>query len=283
MATRTTGVPAADPTSLPPPDEIAELRRVAELVAGEAAAHLRTLPAPRETGGVATKSTPTDVVTESDRAIETLVRARLAELRPGEAVFGEEAAGDAAAARWVVDPIDGTVNYLYGLPWYAVSVAAVADGVSVAGAVVEPVSGRVWSAGAGQGATCDGVPVRTTDETDLSLALVGTGFAYAAERRARQAAMIASLLPRVRDLRRNGSAALELCGVASGRADAFVEHGLGWWDWAAAALIAAEAGARVVTVSGRPGPLGTDVTVVAAPGVADALVDALHEAGAAGV
>jgi myo-inositol-1(or 4)-monophosphatase len=283
MATRTTGVPAVDPTRLPTTDETAELRRVAELVAGEAAAHLHTLPAPRETGGVATKSTPTDVVTESDQAIEELVRARLAELRPGEAVFGEEAAGDAAAARWVVDPIDGTVNYLYGLPWYAVSVAAVVDGVSVAGAVVEPVSGRVWSAGAGLGATCDGVPLRVTEEKDLSLALVGTGFAYSAARRARQAAMISSLLPRIRDLRRNGSAALELCGIAAGRADAFVEHGLGWWDWAAAALVAAEAGARVVTVSGHPDALGTDITVVATPGIADALVEALREAGAAGV
>lgn len=287
MAPRTTGVPGVDPARLPAPDEIAELRRVAERVAGEAAAHLRTLPAPRETGAVSTKSTPTDVVTESDRAIETLVRSRLAELRPGEAVFGEEAAGDAAAARWVVDPIDGTVNYLYGLPWYAVSVAAVVDGVSVAGAVVEPVSGRVWSAGAGLGATCDGSPLAVTGETDLSLALVGTGFAYSAQRRARQAAMVATLLPRIRDLRRNGSAALELCGVAAGRADAFVEHGLGWWDWAAAALIAAEAGARVVAVSGRAGAaadrLGSEITVIATPGVADALVEVLHEAGAADV
>ncbi|WP_281376138.1 inositol monophosphatase family protein, partial [Pseudonocardia pini] len=155
MAPRPTGVPAADPTALPAPAELDELRRVAERVAGEAAAHLRTLPAPRETGEVSTKSTPTDVVTESDQALERLVRERLAQLRPGEPVFGEEAAGDAAAARWVVDPIDGTVNYLYGLPWYAVSVAAVVDGVSVAGAVVEPASGRVWSAAAGQGATCD--------------------------------------------------------------------------------------------------------------------------------
>jgi len=287
MSPQSTGVPAADPSLLPAAAEIAELRRVAERVAGEAAAHLRTLPAPRETGEVATKSTPTDVVTASDRAVEELVRARLAELRPGEPVFGEEAAGDAASARWVVDPIDGTVNYLYGLPWYAVSVAAVVDGVSVAGAVVEPVSGRVWSAAAGQGATCDGVPLRVTDETDLSLALVGCGFAYDATRRARQAAMIGRLLPRVRDLRRNGSAALELCGVAAGRADAFVEHGLGWWDWAAAALIAAEAGARVVAVSGRAGEhaaeLGGEITVVATPGVADALVAALRDAGAATV
>ncbi|WP_345423249.1 inositol monophosphatase family protein [Pseudonocardia xishanensis] len=287
MSPRPTGVPGTSPTLLPTAAEIAELRRVAERVANEAAAHLRTLPAPRESGAVTTKSTPTDVVTASDREIEDLLRTRLAELRPGEPVFGEEAAGDAAAARWVVDPIDGTVNYLYGLPWFAVSVAAVVDGVSVAGAVVEPASGRVWSAAAGQGATCDGEPLRVTDETDLSLALLGCGFAYDATRRGRQAAMIGRLLPQVRDLRRNGSAALELCGVAAGRADAFVEHGLGWWDWAAAALIAAEAGARVVAVSGRAGEhageLGGEITVVATPGVADALVEALSEAGAAEV
>ena len=289
MAPSTTGVPAADAATLPDPAELAELRRVAVRVAGEAAAHLRTLPAPRETGAVATKSTPTDVVTESDRALERLVRERLAELRPGERVFGEEAAGDAAAARWVVDPIDGTVNYLYGLPWYAVSVAAVVDGVSVAGAVVEPASGRVWSAAAGQGATCDGVPLRVTTETDLSQTLLACGFGYAAGRRARQAAMVAALLPRVRDIRRIGSAALDLCGVAAGRLDAYVEHGLGWWDWAAAALVAREAGA-VVWVPAAPGRaradgtvLGEDVTVVAAPGIAEAVVEALREAGAGAV
>jgi myo-inositol-1(or 4)-monophosphatase len=238
---------------------------------------------------VSTKSTPTDVVTESDQVLERLVRERLAELRPGEPVFGEEAAGDAAAARWVVDPIDGTVNYLYGLPWYAVSVAAVVDGVSVAGAVVEPASGRVWSAAAGQGATCDGEPLRVTTETDLAQALVGCGFAYDAGRRARQASMVAALLPEVRDIRRIGSAALDLCGVAAGRLDAYVEHGLGWWDWAAAALVAREAGA-VVRVRAAPGrsrqdgtELGEDVTVVAAPGIAAALDALLRQAGAAAV
>jgi len=244
---------------------------------------------PRLVEASATKSSPTDIVTIMDTRAEDLIRGLVLAERPDDAILGEE--GDdqrgTSGITWVVDPIDGTVNYLYGLPWYAVSVAAVVDGVSVAGAVVEPVGGRVWSAAAGQGATCDGVPLRVTDETDLSLALVGCGFAYDATRRARQAAMIGRLLPRVRDLRRNGSAALELCGVAAGRADAFVEHGLGWWDWAAAALIAAEAGARVVAVSGRArehaAELGGEITVVATPGVADALVAALRDAGAATV
>ncbi|GAA1856689.1 inositol monophosphatase family protein [Pseudonocardia ailaonensis] len=282
MAQTSAGLPGADPTTLPDDAELGTLRRVAEQVAGEAAAYLRTLPAPRETGAVGTKSTPTDVVTESDEAVERLVRRRLGELRPGEAVYGEEAAGDAAAARWVVDPIDGTVNYLYGQPAYAVSLAAVVDGVSVAGAVVEPASGRVWSAAAGQGATCDGRPLRVTAETDLSLALLGTGFAYSAQRRARQARMIGTVLPRVRDVRRNGSAALELCFVAAGMLDAFYEHGLGWWDWAAAALIAQEAGA-VVWPRGHGGELGAEITVAATPGIADALVALLASAGAAGV
>ncbi|MEU7817391.1 inositol monophosphatase family protein [Pseudonocardia sp. NPDC049154] len=283
------GVPGTDATTLPDAAELAELRRVAVQVAEEAAAHLRTLPAPRETGAVGTKSTPTDVVTESDQALERLVRERLAELRPGEPVYGEEAAGDAGAARWVVDPIDGTVNYLYGLPWYAVSVAAVRDGVSLAGAVVEPASGVVWSAAAGAGATRDGVPLRVTTETDLSQSLVACGFSYDAGRRARQAAMMAAVLPRVRDLRRTGSAALDLCGLAAGRIDAYVEHGINWWDWAAAALVAQEAGALVRV---RPAPgraradgteLGEDVTIAATPGVAEAFEELLREAGAADV
>ena len=143
------------------PDDPRELRRIAEDVAVDAAAHLRSLPRPWESGngdGVTTKSTPTDVVTASDHAVETLVRDRLAALRPGDTVLGEEHGGSAVGpgVHWVVDPIDGTVNFLYGLPWYAVSVAAVCDGRSLAGAVVEPASGRVWSAGLGLGATCDG-------------------------------------------------------------------------------------------------------------------------------
>jgi myo-inositol-1(or 4)-monophosphatase len=286
---RGTGVPGTDATVLPDAAELAELRRVAEQTAGEAAAHLATLPPPRQTGVVGTKSTPTDVVTESDQALERLLRDRLGQLRPGEPVYGEEAAGDAGAARWVVDPIDGTVNYLYGLPWYAVSVAAVRDGVSVAGAVVEPVSGRVWSAAAGAGATCDGVPLRVTTETDLAQALVACGFSYDSRRRRRQGTMLAAVLPRVRDVRRSGSAALDLCLLAAGRLDAYVEHGIHWWDWAAAALIAQEAGAlvRVRPAPGRPRTdgteLGEDVTIAAAPGVAKAFEELLREAGAADV
>jgi myo-inositol-1(or 4)-monophosphatase len=282
------------------PDEPVVLRAVAERVIVEAVAHLRTLPRPWEqrgdgTGGaarpgVSTKSTPTDVVTSADTALEALVRERLAQLRPGEPVVGEERGGDAAAGTvtWVVDPIDGTVNFLYGLPWYAVSLAATRDGESLAGAVAEPAAGRLWSAARGAGATLDGRPLRASDVTDLTLTMVGTGFAYRAQRRARQAAFIAGLLPRIRDVRRSGSSALDVCAVGAGWLDAVVEHGTSWWDWAASALIAREAGA-VVRTPGPPGRsvpddgLGPDTLLVAAPGVADELAALVRELGSARV
>ncbi len=296
------------PAPLPPavPGTPAELRRVAEAVATEAVAHLLGLPRPWEAGdgadpaGVGTKSSPTDVVTASDRAVEVLLRERLAVLRPGDAVLGEEmgtggvgngrvgdgGSGDEGVV-WVVDPIDGTVNFLYGLPWYAVSVAATHRGATLAGAVAEPATGRLWSAALGGGATCDGRPLAASRATDAALALVGTGFSYSAERRARQAAFVAGLLPRVRDVRRSGSAALDVCAVAAGWTDGYVEHGCNWWDWAAAALVAAEAGA-VVRVPGPDGAgeddgLGADAVLVAAPGVAAELAALVREAGAAGV
>jgi myo-inositol-1(or 4)-monophosphatase len=277
----------------------AALRAVAERVVADAVAHLSTLPRPWEHAapgaaggpppGVTTKSTPTDVVTAADTALEVLVRERLAALRPGDAVVGEERGGAAdAGVTWVVDPIDGTVNFLYGLPVYAVSLAATRDGRGLAGVIAEPATGRVWSAARGAGATLDGRPLRATAVTDLGLAMVGTGFAYSAERRARQAAFLAGLLPRIRDVRSFGSAALEACSVAAGWLDAYVEHGTNWWDWAAAALIAEEAGAVVRTPAppGRPAPddgLGADLLLVSAPGIADALAVLLREAGAAGV
>ncbi len=275
------------------PDDPRELRRIAEDVAVDAAAHLRSLPRPWENGngaGVTTKSTPTDVVTASDHAVETLVRDRLAALRPGDTVLGEEYGGSAVGpgVHWVVDPIDGTVNFLYGLPWYAVSVAAVCDGRSLAGAVVEPASGRVWSAGLGLGATCDGAPLSVSGATDVALSMLSTGFSYRAERRVRQVAMIAGVLPHVRDVRRTGSAALDLCGVAAGWVDAYLEHGCSWWDWAAAALVASEAGAVVRTppAGGRVPPedgLGVDALYAATPAIADELCALAAEHGAGAV
>lgn len=256
-----------------------ELLTVAEQVAGEAAELARSYrdEAIRD---VTTKSSETDPVTAADRATERLVRTRLAALRPGEPVLGEEeggGAGEPGTVCWVVDPIDGTVNYLYGYPWYAVSLAAQVDGVSVAGVVVEPASGRCWAAGRGAGATLDGVPLRVSAADRLDLALVGTGFAYQPDRRRRQAAGVAELMGRLRDIRRCGSAALDLCAVAAGWLDGYFEHGLSRWDWAAGALIAEEAGARVRLPTGD-GP-GEDLLTAATPGIADALTAAMDEAG----
>ncbi len=266
---------------------IETLRTAAVRVAEEAAELARTIRDESVTGGaVHTKSTETDVVTAADRAAERLVRDRLAELRPGESVLGEEEGGAAAleGLRWVVDPIDGTVNYLYGFPWYAVSLAAQVDGRSVAGAVVEPVSGRVWSAAEGAGAYCDGVRLSVSAADRLDLALVGTGFAYDTQRRRAQAAATAELLGEVRDIRRSGAASLDLCAVAAGWIDAYFEVGLKRWDWAAGALIAQEAGAQLRLPGGDSADgLGDEALLCAAPGVADELTGALVRARAGAV
>lgn len=254
----------------------AALLRIATEVAVEAAEHAR-LAREAAIQDVDTKSSETDVVTAADLAVEKLVRARLAALRPGEPVLGEESGGSSGSGVcWVVDPIDGTVNYLYGFPWYAVSLAAQVDGVSVAAAVVEPASGRRWTAYRGGGAFLDGRPLRVSSATRLELSLVATGFGYRAERRARQAAGVAGLLSRVRDIRRAGAASLDLCAVAAGWVDAYFEHGLNRWDWAGGVLIAEEAGAVV-----RLPETVEDMTFVATPGIADELTKALDETGLA--
>ncbi|WP_431876843.1 inositol monophosphatase family protein [Amycolatopsis sacchari] len=228
---------------------------------------------------VDTKSTDTDVVTAVDRASERLVRERLAELRPGDGVLGEEEGGAAGdGVTWVVDPIDGTVNFLYGLPGFAVSVAAQIGGVSVAGAVVEPVDGRCWTAVRGGGAWLDGKRLHVSSPQRLDLTLVGTGFSYDGERRGRQAKVVGQLVSRVRDIRRAGAASLDLCAVAAGWLDAYVEHGLKRWDWAAGALIAEEAGA-VVSLPGEDRELGADATYAASPAIADPLRKTLLECG----
>ncbi|MBP2330906.1 myo-inositol-1(or 4)-monophosphatase [Kibdelosporangium banguiense] len=255
------------------------LREVAVTVAAEAA---DLVAATRRTAvqDVSTKSSMTDPVTAGDRAAERLIRDQLAALRPSDAILGEEEGGEAAAEAdgvcWVVDPIDGTVNYMYGLPWYSVSVAAQLDGVTVAGAVVEPASGRRWSAARGGGATLDGVPLRVSSADRLELALLATGFSYQPSRRVKQGEVVGRLLPNVRDIRRTGSAALDLCMVAAGWVDAYVEHSLARWDWAAGSLIAEEAGA-VVELPGS-GELGFAM-FAAAPGIAKQLRVALLEAG----
>jgi myo-inositol-1(or 4)-monophosphatase len=280
----------------PSDDELVRLRSVAETLATEAAAFVRRrraevfgaeaggLQTP-DSGAVRSKSTPTDPVTVVDTETERLLRDRLAELRPGDPILGEEGGGPADPAgtpagsvTWVLDPIDGTVNFVYGVPAYAVSVGAQVDGESVAGAVSDVVGNRVYSAALGLGAHVrddEGTqPLQSSAVDDLSMALLGTGFGYSRQRRAAQAALLARMLPVVRDVRRIGSAALDLCMVASGRLDAYYEHGLQVWDRAAGALIAAEAGARVVLPAS--GVNGAGLALAAAPGIADELLAVLE-------
>ena len=194
-----------------------------------------------------TKSSPIDVVTEADTACEELIRQRLLGARPSDGFLGEE--GDDVAGtsgiRWIVDPIDGTVNYLYGIPQYAVSIAAARGDEVVAGVVLSPVSGLEYAATLGAGATCNGRPIEVRRPPGLEQSLVGTGFGYETEVRTRGAQAVARMLPRVRDIRRQGSCALDLCAVASGQLDAYVEEGPHIWDYAAGGLIAIEAGAAL--------------------------------------
>jgi myo-inositol-1(or 4)-monophosphatase len=240
---------------------------------------------------VATKSSPTDVVTDADQAAEELIRQRIGAVRPGDLILGEEG-GEVRAGRvtpsagpgrvrWIVDPLDGTVNYLYGLTDWAVSIAAEVDGTVVAGAVFVPRRDELFSASAGAGArrSSDGRgPVRLACNTGVPLeaALVATGFGYAAGQRLVQAEVLRAVLPRVRDIRRGGSCAVDLCSVASGTVDAYYESGVNLWDFAAGALIAAEAGAQVAGLyASAPGP---SMTVAAAPGLLRELRDLLATA-----
>jgi len=232
-----------------------------------------------------TKSSGVDIVTQMDVESESLLRRRIAELRPDDGILGEE--GDdvigTSGITWVLDPIDGTVNYLYGLPSFAVSVAAVSgpprtrEWTPLAGAVFDS-TGRLWSATTGHGAWLDGVRIEPREPVPLANTLLGTGFQYVAERRAAQGRIVAAMLPRVRDIRRLGAAAVDLCLVASGNLDAYYEHGLNAWDLAAGALIATEAGIRVAGIDG--GMPDEHLTIAAHPALWDQLRDALVSAGA---
>jgi myo-inositol-1(or 4)-monophosphatase len=235
-----------------------DLLALAVDVAEEAADLVRT----RRRAGVevsGTKSSPVDVVTEVDKASERLIFERLMEARPGDGFLGEEGASaeSTSGVVWVVDPIDGTVNFLYGIPHYAVSIAASLEGRTVAGVVVNVQSGERFTATLGGGAHLDGEPLLLPvgAPKPLSQRLVGTGFNYVAEIKQKQTVAVSALLHEVRDIRRIGAAALDLCSVGAGRLDAFIEEGLNPWDVAAGGLVATEAGARLES---RPGVGGTD-------------------------
>jgi myo-inositol-1(or 4)-monophosphatase len=263
-------VPALDPL---------ELLTLAERLARAAGQRVRL---GREAGiaDIGTKSTGTDMVTEHDRAAERLIVGGLHAARPADAIVGEEGASQAgeSGVAWLVDPIDGTTNFLYGLPGYAVSIAAADAAGPLVGVVHVPSFAETYTAVRGLGAHCNGTAIRCRPTTELATALLATGFGYDRERRIRQAAVLQHVLGRVRDIRRFGSAANDLCMVAAGRVDGYYEEGLQPWDLAAGELIAREAGAVTSGVVG-----GAITTIAAPPGVYDALWRLLADGGAAGV
>ncbi len=250
-------------------------------IAVEAARRAGALLAGGHATNVETKSSATDMVSEMDRGAEALIRAVISGERPGDAILGEEG-GEAAGAtgvRWIVDPLDGTTNFLYRFPAWCVSVAAEVDGEVAAGAVYDPTHDELWTAVRGEGAACNGRSLGPLDDRGgLATALVATGFGYRSEQRRAQGRVAAYLLPRVRDIRRAGSAALDLCWLADGRVDAYFEGGTNVWDWAAGALVASEAGAWVGGFDGGP---PTDAGILAArPALATELRALLKRASA---
>jgi myo-inositol-1(or 4)-monophosphatase len=254
-----------------------QLLDLARRVGLDAAANVAALRPAGRVDVTDTKSSATDAVTDIDRASEEFIRRRLLEARPDDSIVGEEGEDHpgSSGVAWLVDPIDGTVNFVYGIPAYAVSLAAVHDDEVVAGFVVNVVSGEAWGAALGHGAlhwtAVDDEPARLTPTpppaAGLAHALVATGFNYLPEVRARQAAAVAQLMPQVRDIRRIGSAALDLCALASGRVDAYVEQGLQPWDLAAGALICREAGMDVsgMDAHGRTGEPSERLVMAAHP------------------
>ncbi|GAB3396871.1 inositol monophosphatase family protein [Humibacter soli] len=264
----------------------AELLDLARNIAVEAGELVRM----RREQGVevaATKTAPEDIVTAADRESENLIRGRIAEARPDDGFCGEESDATAGSSglSWIVDPIDGTVNYLYGIPDYAVSIAVVEGDPdpltwrALASAVVNPASGEVFTASAGGGAFLGTRRLQVATGKQLSLSLVGTGFSYDSRRRGLQAEAVSMLIPRVRDIRRIGSAALDLCNVATGRLDAYYEKGLKPWDHAGGALVAVEAGAKVGGLHGVPASRA--LTIAAEPGLWAQLEPIIDEIGVA--
>jgi myo-inositol-1(or 4)-monophosphatase len=257
----------------------AELVTLARRLAVEAGTLVRQ-GRPHGVHAVGTKSTATDMVTEYDRQSESLIVDGLLAARPHDAIIGEEGANrpGTSGVQWLIDPIDGTTNFLYGLPGYAVSIAAVDGEGLLAGVVHVPALGETFHAGRGGGAFVDDRPIRCSATTDLATALVATGFSYDPAVRVRQMTALTAMIGRIRDIRRFGAAAVDLCHVACGRVDAYYERGLGPWDLAAGELIAREAGAIVTDGDGqapRPGSV-----VAANPAVHAALLALLADAGA---
>jgi myo-inositol-1(or 4)-monophosphatase len=264
-----------------PPDAalLDELLAVALEAARQAGALLRD-GRPADLGVAATKSSPVDVVTEMDLASEKLIVELITGRRPQDGYLGEEGTErpSESGVRWVVDPLDGTVNYLYGQPNWGVSVAAELNGEVVVAVVAVPARGELFQAVLGRGALLDGRPLATRPAPPWGQALVATGFNYVLPVRVHQAEVLHRLMPELRDIRRGGAAAVDLCDLAAGRLDGYYERGLAPWDLAAGGLIAREAGALT---GGRPGsPASGELVVAGAPGVFEPLQARLAELGA---
>ena len=230
-------------------EDLDQLATLAATWAREAGAELLARVHDRHT--VSTKSSDTDPVSEADQAAEALLVERIQAARPGDAILAEEGSeqGGTSGLRWVIDPLDGTVNYLYNYPAWAVSIAAEDTDGPLVGVVYDPRRDELYCATRGGGAYRDGSKLFVNEPVALEGALVATGFSYDRDRRRHQAQVVAQVLPIVRDVRRAGAAALDLCSVAAGRVDAYYEYGAAPWDWAAGSLIAREAGATVAEVS----------------------------------
>jgi myo-inositol-1(or 4)-monophosphatase len=255
---------------VPAPPDLDELLGLADEAARAAGALLLRGLAAGPTG-IESKSTRTDAVSDVDRASEALILERIGHFRPHDGFLAEEGSHrrGTSGVRWVVDPLDGTVNYLYGLPDFAVSIAAEVDGLSVVGVVHCPSRDETFRATVEGGAWLDNRRLEVNQGVEAALALIGTGFAYESEVRAEQGRLVARLLPEVRDIRRAGSAALDLCSVAAGRLDAYFERGTKAWDRAAGGLVAAEAGAAVSDLTGAAP--NDAMVLAAAPGLARTL------------
>jgi len=245
------------------------------VIAAEAARAAGELLLERFVGGgeraTASKSTPTDLVSEADLAAERAIRELIAARRPSDAILGEEGGEtqEGEGLRWIVDPLDGTVNFLFGIPQWCVSVAVHDALGGLAGVVFDPLRDEIFAAERAGRATLNGTPMTASVQDDLATSLVATGFAYGSQVRLAQAQVITQMLPRVRDVRRMGSAALDLAWTAAGRYDAFYERGVKIWDTAAGTLLCSCAGLSVRELEAEDVlPAGV---VVAPPGLMDGL------------
>lgn len=272
-------------------DKTADLAKMAKMAmdiaveAGRAISDRCTAagPTPAVTGSVRSKSSRTDLVTEADQASEQLIVSRLRAERPHDGILAEEGGSieGTSGLTWVVDPLDGTINFVYGFPVFGVSIACVSRTATLVGVVHDPTRGETFTAVRGGGAFRDGARLRLDPGPPLSEALIGTGFSYESARRRSEGRLVARVLPQVRDIRRAGAAAIDLCWVAAGRLDGFYEAGLAPWDLAAGALLVTEAGGTVEDVPGLLADYPSVPTLVAgAPGLGDQLRGLLQSASA---